>query len=78
VLAALDQEGLMDWMLKLGVDWRPLTAPGRDMQFRQPRSHGTQVTKRRLAGLRFGPVTRAVLGQRLRYGDLFGAELRTH
>jgi hypothetical protein len=36
-VTALDQGGLMDWMLKLGVDWRSLTAPGRDMQLRQPR-----------------------------------------
>ena len=43
MLAALDQEGLMGWMLKLGADWRSLTAPGRDMQLRQPRSDSTHA-----------------------------------
>jgi hypothetical protein len=29
VLAALDLGPLMGWMLKLGVDWRPVAPPGR-------------------------------------------------
>src|SRR5579863_1846205 len=33
----------MDWMQKLDADWRSLTAPGRDMRFRQPRSDGTRL-----------------------------------